>query len=264
MIRRILRFTGYAVLALTAISCTFDVPKKIQAKGSPTVYAPLGNKSFEVSKYLSTDDIASMFETGADSSSGMKVFKYTDPAEQDVLKFMVYYPVTSYDLDFAKTLESLNLDESLSAPVSNQSFTIPQVGTTLNENVEVNFQSTLITTINSTMPALTLPVVEGVPVDGEIMDVSEPATPTLVATSGTGVNLLWGGTISIPLAGAELPSDLSLQFSVTLAGGVPGTTHDVDFSAAFDSNTFISGASGIDIPHSMTKCDKNLFRCFES
>jgi hypothetical protein len=255
MIRRILRFTGYAVLALTAISCTFDVPKKIQAKGSPTVYAPLGNKSFEVSKYLSTDDIASMFETGADSSSGMKVFKYTDPAEQDVLKFMVYYPVTSYDLDFAKTLESLNLDESLSAPVSNQSFTIPQVGTTLNENVEVNFQSTLITTINSTMPALTLPVVEGVPVDGEIidvpfsisgydtvtigsgslnlmfsalsssgfdtasinsvslMDVSEPATPTLVATSGTGVNLLWGGTISIPLAGAELPSDLSLQFS---------------------------------------------------
>lgn len=289
MIRRILRFTGYAVLALTAISCTFDVPKKIQAKGSPTVYAPLGNKSFEVSKYLSTDDIASMFETGADSSSGMKVFKYTDPAEQDVLKFMVYYPVTSYDLDFAKTLESLNLDESLSAPVSNQSFTIPQVGTTLNENVEVNFQSTLITTINSTMPALTLPVVEGVPVDGKIidvpfsisgydtvtigsgslnlmfsalsssgfdtasinsvslMDVSDPATPTLVSTSVSGVNLLSGGTISIPLAGAELPSDLSLQFSVTLAGGVLGTTHDVDFSPAFDSNTFISGASGIDI-----------------
>ncbi|TAH55613.1 MAG: hypothetical protein EWM51_01790 [Treponema sp.] len=205
MIRRILRFTGYAVLALTAISCTFDVPKKIQAKGSPTVYAPLGAQTFEISEYLGTDKISEMFTTGSDSS-GMRVLTYKEAPTDETLKFLVYYPITEVDLDFASMTKGMDLEGKISAPVAEQSFAIPTVASSTENTVNINFMSDLLSTINGSMPALSLPVTEGVPVTEDTIDLPLSITGFDTATIGAGSLEVSFGTF----AGA------SATFNVTL------------------------------------------------
>ncbi|HOC29212.1 MAG TPA: hypothetical protein PKH40_06010, partial [Treponemataceae bacterium] len=200
MIRRILRFTGYAVLALTAISCTFDVPKKIQAKGSPTVYAPLGAQTFEISEYLGTDKISEMFTTGSDSS-GMRVLTYKEAPTDETLKFLVYYPITEVDLDFASMTEGMDLQGKISAPVAEQSFAIPTVASSTENTVNINFMSDLLSTINGSMPALSLPVTEGVPVTEDTIDLPLSITGFDTATIGAGSLEVSFGTFSGASAG---------------------------------------------------------------
>lgn len=270
MIRRILRFAGYAVLALTAISCTFDVPKKIQAKGSPSVYAPLGAQTFEISEYLGTDKISEMFTTGSDSS-GMRVLTYKEAPTDETLKFLVYYPITEVDLDFASMTEGMDLKGKISAPVAEQSFAIPTVSNTSSNTVNVNFMSQLVSSLNSLMPRLQLPVSEPgpesvsqtIPVDMDLSGFTsltvgsgnlvlnfssvDPSGFTIaridsvrllnggveVSSSSSPVNLKTGGSITIPLTGKTVPNTLDLEFTVSLEGGIALTPRNVDLSMSF-------------------------------
>lgn len=215
MIRRILRFAGYAVLALTAISCTFDVPKKIQAKGSPTVYAPLGAQTFEISEYLGTDKISEMFTTGSDSS-GMRVLTYKEAPTDETLKFLVYYPITEVDLDFASMTEGMDLQGKISAPVAEQSFAIPTVASSTENTVNINFMSDLLSTINGSMPALSLPVTEGVPVNAGTVDLPLSITGFDTATIGAGSLEVSFGTF----AGASATFNVTLNSIRIMDGAV--------------------------------------------
>ena len=151
--------------SILAVSCG-DFVSNIQVKGSPTFYAPLGSTSLEISEYLSIADIREMM--GADSPDAeLQVYEYPferalsadDPEdfelEQDnTMRFLVHYPLTSIDLDFGQYLADLNFEDSIAADMPAQSFTVPNIEDPAPQTVDFNAQLLAVLNAIPAVPAI--------------------------------------------------------------------------------------------------------------
>lgn len=168
MKKKITMYLLVVVASLLVFSCG-DLISNIQVKGSPTLYAPLGDTSFEISDYLSMKDISKMM--GADNEgSSMKVYDYpfatahADATKGDIdpdsMRFLVKYPITSLDFDFSQYLDEMNFDDQLNTDMPPQTFKIPSIASPDSQTIDFNAQ--LLATLN-VIPDINLPLTIPVP-----------------------------------------------------------------------------------------------------
>lgn len=126
---------GFMLVAFcfVLVSCG-NVFSKVQIKAKPSIYAPLGKTSFEMSTYISVEKIQELLggkkEEGTDSSEGgtdfpFKIYDY-DGDKDGALAFRLYYPLMDFDLDFGNYLEGMDLN-SFEATIPEIDFTVPKL-----------------------------------------------------------------------------------------------------------------------------------------
>ncbi|HKL85414.1 MAG TPA: hypothetical protein VJ861_03685, partial [Treponemataceae bacterium] len=169
MVKKFLVSLLVVMTGLIIISCNGLVtPSKIQVKGSPSLYAPLGSKTLSLSEYLKTDDIIKMM--GADNpDSTMKVYEYPFTAgsgfgstetfisgvSDNNMRFLVHYPLKSQVIDFSEYLTDLNFSSTVATQIPPQEFTVPTLESP--DATEIDFNSVLLTSLNA-ITAFSVPV----------------------------------------------------------------------------------------------------------
>ena len=271
---------------LIIISCNGLVtPSKVQVKGSPSVYAPLGSKTVTLSEYLNTDDIIKMM--GADKpDSTMTVYEYpftagtTTPTfapgvADDNMRFLVHYPLTSVDLDFSQYLENIDLAGGISADFPAQTFIVPNIANP--DPITINFNSALLISLNAisafpvsflstsagslTVPAvsITLTGFEDATFSAGSMDFVISAGTT-AGLSVSGVRILnaaneeqassTGPAVSLPgtvsIPLAGVTLNKDVQFEFTLSAS-EATLGTLTVAPSFPDDTRLDAASGVSI-----------------
>ena len=153
----------FLILAISLLaSCSQGLFSKVQVKASPTINAALGSNNYLVSKYLSIAEVTEAMN----GTEGVKVYSYVDPAidpadpDDEILKFLVHYPIADFDLDFSTYMADLDIGSGINTQLTNQSFVIPAVS--INESASVNFDlnATILASANTGLTVVPLPFVE--------------------------------------------------------------------------------------------------------
>lgn len=118
---------GFMLVAFcfVLVSCG-NVFSKVQIKAKPSIYAPLGKTSFEMSTYISVEKIEEVLGVGKEGAdSPFKVYNYNSDKD-GALAFRLYYPLMDFDLDFGNYLEGMDLN-SFEATIPEINFTVPKL-----------------------------------------------------------------------------------------------------------------------------------------
>lgn len=117
---------GFMLVAFcfVLVSCG-NVFSKVQIKAKPSIYAPLGKTSFEMSTYISVEKIEEVLGVGKEGAdSPFKVYNYNSDKD-GALAFRLYYPLMDFDLDFGNYLEGMDLS-SFKTAIPKIDFTVPK------------------------------------------------------------------------------------------------------------------------------------------
>jgi len=273
---------------ILSVSCSFTVFDKVEVKATPSLNASIGSTNFIVSDYLGTGNVTKMFS----GSSTMKAysFKDPDPAEKDILKYMVDYPITEVELDFKKYLNQMDLTGNLQSSLAEQKFNIPTINTTSPSDITISLNTAIIGAVNTSLatPVTTSiaepgaisvsPAIPALPVTIASLSTATlsagsfnlafsitGATPGLVATinsitltgsSGTisqitaPVNAI-SGTASLPLAGKILEKTMNIVIACTVTGGTLGKTDTLRITPQLSADCAISAGTGINVSYSI-------------
>lgn len=253
------------VTGLVVISCDGFV-SKVQVKGSPTFHAPLGSKSYSVSKYISVAEIREMM--GADEpDSTMKVYEYpfakgtgapvdplanpSDPfvpgVEDTNMRFLVHYPLTSVDLDFSTYLENIGFAADISASMPSQNFTVPTIESPT--PIEIDFNSALLESLNVI-----------------------PSFPITIGATGAGAFNV--PAVPLVFTGFETAtfSAGTMNLNITVGSGLTGLTltgirildsSDVVVASATDLPRSLSGTITVPVPLTGATFSKNMQIAFD-
>lgn len=113
------------VFCLVLVSCG-NLFSKVQIKAKPSIYAPLGKTSFEMSTYISVEKIEEVLGVGKEGAdSPFKVYNYNSDKD-GALAFRLYYPLMDLDLDFGNYLEGVDLT-GFEAAIPKIDFTVPKL-----------------------------------------------------------------------------------------------------------------------------------------
>ena len=118
--------TGFATAAAGCallVSCGSPF-SKVQIKAEPSLYAPLGSKNLEMSRYVSVKKIRDMLNSGEqnEAASKLKVYEYDNGS--GTMAFRLYYPLMDLDLDFSSYMDKLDMTE-LGSAIPAVAFTVP-------------------------------------------------------------------------------------------------------------------------------------------
>ncbi len=118
--------TGFATAAAGCallVSCGSPF-SKVQIKAEPELYAPLGSKNLEMSRYVSVKKIRDMLNSGEqnEAASKLKVYEYDNGS--GTMAFRLYYPLMDLDLDFSSYMDKLDMTE-LGSAIPAVAFTVP-------------------------------------------------------------------------------------------------------------------------------------------
>ena len=114
-------FSFIAGVAFLLAACSnVTLFNKVQVKGAPSIYAPLGGTKVEVKDFLTAEKISEML--GKDSK--FKVYNYTGDADSKALTFLMEYPIMEMPLNFDEYLGKLDLSE-MDTSIPAMEFSIP-------------------------------------------------------------------------------------------------------------------------------------------
>ena len=114
-------FSFIAGVAFLLAACSnVTLFNKVQAKGAPSIYAPLGGTKVEVKDFLTAEKISEML--GKDSK--FKVYNYTGDADSKALTFLMEYPIMEMPLNFDEYLGKLDLSK-MDTSIPAMEFSIP-------------------------------------------------------------------------------------------------------------------------------------------
>ena len=114
-------FSFIAGVAFLLAACSnVTLFNKVQVKGAPSIYAPLGGTKVEVKDFLTAEKISEML--GKDSK--FKVYNYTGDADSKALTFLMEYPIMEMPLNFDEYLGKLDLSK-MDTSIPAMEFSIP-------------------------------------------------------------------------------------------------------------------------------------------
>lgn len=114
-------FSFIAGVAFLLAACSnVTLFNKVQVKGAPSIYAPLGGTKVEVKDFLTAEKISEML--GKDSK--FKVYNYTGDADSKALTFLMEYPIMEMPLNFDEYLGELDLSK-MDTSIPAMEFSIP-------------------------------------------------------------------------------------------------------------------------------------------
>ena len=114
-------FSFIAGVAFLLAACSnVTLFNKVQVKGAPSIYAPLGGTKVEVKDFLTAEKISEML--GKDSK--FKVYNYTGDADSKALTFLMEYPIMEMPLNFDEYLGKLDLSK-MDTSIPKMEFSIP-------------------------------------------------------------------------------------------------------------------------------------------
>ena len=275
------------VLALTACSSPVS---SIQVKAKPTLYASLGQYTYQMSSYLSPSKLESMLG----NPTGLSVYSYqpatkANPAPQE---YALHYPLLSVPLDVGSNMSNLNLSSMITTNIPSQSFTIPAINQTVTAPISLDINSILRNTVNGSLTAQNASVGEtglpsppaaslsipltfsnfssltvstgslsltfsalNNPTPGLSLSITQIALvsgPTTISSSTTAVNMLKGGTATLPFtASTTLPANVSVKLTISTSGGTTGHLDSFTMQAGLSTDFTISSASGVNFSTSV-------------
>lgn len=261
------------VFCLVLVSCG-NLFSKVQIKAKPSIYAPLGKTSFEMSTYISVEKIEEVLGVGKEGAdSPFKVYNYNSDKD-GALAFRLYYPLMDFDLDFGNYLEGMDLN-SFEATIPEINFTVPKLeglsvenqtlivpGTegfsgTLNEVQAQAVNEALKNTDPRSIDNKTIPItgsglksVKFANTDNIITMTLKPTLEGMTCTPSINITLPDGATIPFKSNGSTstyvadfggqtiTPGDLTIGGAVTLGGSVeagePVPPEGIGVKIAFD------------------------------
>lgn len=114
-------FSFIAGVAFLLAACSnVTLFNKVQVKGAPSIYAPLGGTKVVVKDFLTAEKISEML--GKDSK--FKVYNYTGDADSKALTFLMEYPIMEMPLNFDEYLGKLDLSK-MDTSIPAMEFSIP-------------------------------------------------------------------------------------------------------------------------------------------
>lgn len=160
----------FFVVLVFATSCGFEIPEKLTVKANPTVNLSAGVFKKDVSEFFSTDNLKELLGDQAEVSN-LQFWKYeptdepTDETEtankyDGNLAYLVRYPITEVEMDISKYSDSLNIADNISESLETQTFEIPEINKTIEESQGLNFCRNLISSVNSGVKKLEIPLLQ--------------------------------------------------------------------------------------------------------
>jgi len=279
-----LKLLACAILASSlCFGCSHPFLSSVEVKASPTIYAALGTSNYQLSSYVS----ASTVQTMLGSTSGATAYDYQDSTT--IQKFLVHYPLTTVQLDFAQYLNSLNFGSTLAKSLTPGSFQVPSINQTQTQNGSFDLNAPLRSTVNghltaqsitvgetgasslvsATVPAVTISLSDFssatfasgyfqllfAPTTGQSSSFTLKASKisltdssgNLLASSASSVDLVAGGTATIPLTNVTLPGSFKVSITATTSGGSLGKQDTITTTPSLSSDTTVSAAQGVNL-----------------
>ncbi len=276
------------VLALTACSSPIS---SVQVKAKPTLYASLGQYTYQMSSYVNPTKIESMLG----NPTGLSIYNYTPTGATSTTpqEYLLHYPLLTVPLNFGNNLANLNLSSLINTNIPAQSFTIPSLSNTQSVPLSLDVNSVLRSAVNSGLSSQTATVGETGQPSPPALTVSVPLSissftsvtvasgalnltfgavtgatsgftlsitnialvsggSTLSSTS-TSVSLNTGGTASLTfLANTVLPNSFTIQMTISTSGGTLGHTDTFSVTPQLSSTFAVSAASGVNFTSTVT------------
>ena len=156
----------FAVLG--TVTCNLQPISSVRIKASPKLYVPLGSRSFSAEEYFSADKIAKMvsgIDGTAASNKKVYVYSYTpsDAQDKDQLRFLVRYPLQSFNLDLDSYFGSdITADNSVLSRKFDTDISIPSMQITKKLDVSAaNINEKLLEKFNSSSSSYTISISAG-------------------------------------------------------------------------------------------------------
>ena len=156
----------FAVLG--TVTCNLQPISSVRIKASPKLYVPLGSRSFSAEEYFSADKIAKMvsgIDGTAASNKKVYVYNYTpsDAQDKDQLRFLVRYPLQSFNLDLDSYFGSdITADTSVLSRKFDTDISIPSIQVTKKLDISAaNINEKLLEKFNNSSSPYTIPISAG-------------------------------------------------------------------------------------------------------
>lgn len=112
------------LLCFWAISCDFEIPKKIQIKTDPVVNVSAGEVDFAVKEKLTVESLQELF------GESLQVYEY-EKAEDSTLRYLLKANLMNQSFDFAEILDSMSITPSIENVIPEISVTVPKLSQTI-------------------------------------------------------------------------------------------------------------------------------------
>jgi hypothetical protein len=275
------------LLAAVAVSCG-DPFSSVRITGSPSLYAPLGERSMAMSDYFTVQTITSSL-----ASSGAAVYDFIDPAEPNIVKVLLHYPLFTASLDIARYLTDIDLTAGMEQTIAPVSLTVPALGASSSTSIPISINGPIISSVNAGLATPPQTVVEsGLPapatLDYEIpltvtgftsatfsagtltftFNLSgqsfglvlildsiaiETTTGTVIVQATPNIDVTQpNASISMSLAGITLPQDFDLAFTLSTQGGVLGHVDNLTITPTLSADTAVQAATGVNFTQNIS------------
>lgn len=250
----------FAVLG--TVTCNLQPISSVRIKASPKLYVPLGSRSFSAEEYFSADKIAKMvsgIDGTAASNKKVYVYNYTpsDAQDKDQLRFLVRYPLQSFNLDLDSYFGSdIAADASVLSRKFDTDISIPSIQVTKQLDISAaNINEKLLEKFNNSASPYTIPISAGTTgtVTPSPVNISFQGFETISFDSGSDFFVsTTSDSVTYRVVAAKIRSN-----GIEIPGTVAANDRDVQFSLSnreIHKNTEIvltvnitSGAGNINI-----------------
>lgn len=227
-------FSFIAGVAFLLAACSnVTLFNKVQVKGAPSIYAPLGGTKVEVKDFLTAEKISEML--GKDSK--FKVYNYTGDADSKALTFLMEYPIMEMPLNFDEYLGKLDLSK-MDTSIPEMEFSIPTLDFSLaSQTVAVPGGEHLKgqTLDDKTAPVLnqTIGQNKSLAIEERKITLKSEGLKSAVFAEGNKITLTMKPTI-------EGISVSSANISMTLPGG----SEEINFTDTNNAGTYTANLGG--------------------
>ncbi len=176
------RLTGAALAAVMmlalflafAVSCNPPF-SSVRITGSPSIYAPLGSRTFQMADYFAVRGLTdSLNEAMGGQGRAYDFIDASSPAERQIQKVLVHFPLAEVPLDFSAYMDDLDLGTSFDVQIPEQSFAVPPLAANRQSTLDIDVNQMVVDTANAGMEPI------------EIPGVLETGSPTLVTATYSG------------------------------------------------------------------------------
>jgi len=166
--------SGLALILAFAVSCNPPF-SSVRITGNPSIYAPLGSRTFQMADYFAVRDLTdSLNEAMGGEGRAYDFIDASSPAERQIQKVLVHFPLAEVPLDFSSYMEDLDLGTSFDVQIPEQSFTVPPLAANRQSTLDIDVNQMVVDTANAGMEPMS------------IGSVTETGSPTLVTASYSG------------------------------------------------------------------------------
>ncbi len=237
----------YALGALSLFASCSSPVSSVTVKAKPTLYASLGQYSYQVSSYITPSKIESLLN----SNSGFFVYNYqpsstTSASSTSIVpqEYLLRFPLLSVPLNVGASLANLNLSNSVNATLPAQSFSIPSISQSVSVTNSFDVSAVLRNSVNNGLSPQSAQTVETGLASPPPATISLPLTLSTfsTATVATGsLNLTFG-----PLSGTTASYTFTLtRISLISNGQTLSTT-------ASNVNLLVGGTANLPFAASTT------------